>query len=196
MAVRFSAVRGVFVRAFGLFYLAQLLGGCVLLRPQAPPTPPLLSPAALGAAHVASQSLNIAFGTDDLSLQCALQASAEGITLIAVGPLGQRALTLNYDGNVLRADKGPYVPAAFPPEQVLSDLQLVLWPNAAWQQRLAGSEWQMAEPRPGLRRLRYRGRLVAEVHYADAATGDPWNRRAWLSNLAYGYTLDISTLSQ
>jgi len=96
----------------------------------------------------------------------------------------------------LHADKGPYVPSAFPPEQVLSDLQLVLWPNAAWQQRLVGSEWQMAEPRPGLRRLRYRGRLVAEVHYADAATGDPWNRRAWLSNLAYGYTLDISTLSQ
>ncbi len=165
----------------------------MLLRPSLPPTPPLLAPGSLAAAHSASQTLNVAFGDQDLSLQCALQVDEAGITLIAVGPLGQRALTLRYDGQRIAAEASPYVPAAFPPAQILSDLQLVLWPSAAWAQSLAGSDWQMIEPRPGLRRLRYRGKLVAEVHYADAAT-DVWTGRAWLSNLAYGYTLDISTL--
>lgn len=158
------------------------------------PTPPLLSPAALGGAHAASQTLGVAYGDTDLSLQCALQADAGAVTLIAVGPLGRRALTLNYDGRALRAEASPYVPAKFPPAQILSDLQFVLWPTAAWQAALAGSDWQMLEPSPGLRRLRYRGRLVAEVHYADGH-GDGWQGRAWLSNLAYGYTLDIATES-
>ena len=189
MPMRRRLLQAAAVAASGL-----LLPGCALLTERPTSPPPLLAPAALGGAHVASQSLNIAFGRDDFSLQCALQASADGITLIAVGPLGQRALTLNYDGRELHAQKGAYVPSAFPPAQVLSDLQLVLWPAAAWQARLAGSDWQMTEPRPGLRRLRYRGRLVAEVHYAG--DGDLWQRRAWLSNLAYGYTIDLTTQPQ
>ncbi|GAC1629718.1 MAG: DUF3261 domain-containing protein [Nevskia sp.] len=170
-----------------------LASGCALLPSRLPPTPPLLAPSALGQPHAASQTLNVAFGTSDLSLQCALQADAAQVTLIAVGPLGQRALSLRYDGSTLKAEASPYVPAAFPAAQVLSDLQLVLWPSAAWQARLAGSDWQLLEPVPGLRRLRYRGRLVAEVHYADGRGGDAWQGRAWLSNLAYGYTLDIGT---
>ena len=171
---------------------AFLLGGCALLPQRPPPAPPLLSPASLGAPHSASQTLNVAYRDTDLSLQCALQANADTVTLIAVGPLGQRALTLRYDGQRVASEASPYLPATFPPEQILSDLQLVLWPGAAWTAKLAGSDWQMLEPSPGLRRLRYRGRLVAEVHYADGA-GDGWRGRAWLSNLAYGYTLDITT---
>ena len=174
---------------------STILSGCALLPPGLPPTPPLLAPSALGQVRAASQTLNVAFGSSDLNLQCALRADAEQITLIAIGPLGQRALSLRYDGTTLKAEASPAVPAAFPPAQVLSDLQFVLWPAAAWQAGLQGSDWQMLEPTPGLRRLRYQGRLVAEVHYADGGRGgdDHWQGRAWLSNLAYGYTLDIAT---
>lgn len=190
---RSSAVR-VFRGCLSLL-TSVWLAGCALLGPPRPPTPPLLAPSALAAEHAASQTLNVAFGKQDLSLQCALQADADEVTLIAVGPLGQRALSLHYDGHKLTSEASPYVPGSFPPGQVLSDLQLVLWPLAAWQAALRDSDWQIVEPNPNLRRLRYRGRLVADVHYADGSH-DPWSGHAWLSNLAYGYTIDIETQGQ
>lgn len=168
--------------------------GCALLPTAPPPVPPLLAPAALGQPLAASQTISVAYRDNDFSLQGALAVDADAVTLIAFGPLGGRALNLHYDGTTLKAETGPAVPAGFPPAQLLSDVELVLWPSAAWQAALAGSDWKLLEPVPGLRRLRYRGRLVAEVHYADG--GDGARSRAWISNLAYGYTLELRTSAQ
>lgn len=174
---------------------ALLLPACALL-PQLPPPPiPLLSPASLGATKSVAQVLNVAYRDSEFTLQCLLQATPENVNLVALAPLGQRAFTLGYDGRKLTADLRPYVPKNLPPQRVLADLQLALWPLAAWQAQTAnsGGEWQVSEPRAGLRRLRHNGRLVEEVHYADA---DPWNGRLWLVNVALGYTLDIQSAAQ
>jgi hypothetical protein len=170
------------------------LSACALL-PQLPPPPlPLLTPASLGMPRTSSQVLDVAFRQREFTLQCVVQVTPQEMTLIALAPLGQRAFTLSYDGQNLTADISPYVPKDLPPQRVLADLQLALWPLSAWQaQNATGSEWQVSEPRAGLRRLRYNGRLIEEVHYADA---DPWNGRFWLVNIALGYTLDIQSSSQ
>jgi len=169
--------------------LSALLAGCALLRPAPPPALPLLPPQALGVARASQQVLHVAYGKRQLTLQCALQATAQQDTLVAVGPFGQRLFTLRYDGDGLKADVSPYLPDTLPPRQVLADVQLALWPLTAWQTRLAGSGWRLTAPQPGVRRLRYQGRLVAEVYYDGHSDG--WNGRFWLVNLAYGYTLDI-----
>jgi hypothetical protein len=167
---------------------ALALGGCALLPQAPPPELPLLPPASLGAPHSAAQVLHAAFGERELTLQCAVQADADAVTLIALGPLGQRAFTLRYDGHKLDAQTSPYAPQTLPPQRVLSDVQLALWPLAAWQQQLAGSDWSLTEPRPGLRRLRHGKQLVAEIHYEGS---DPWHSHLWLANLPLGYTLEI-----
>lgn len=173
-----------------------LLSACALL-PQLPPPPaPLRSPAALDASRTSTQVLNIAFRKREFTLQCVVQVTPQSMTLVALAPLGQRAFTLNYDGTRVQADISPYVPKDLPPQRVLADLQLALWPLAAWQASVSdkpGEGWEVSEPRPGLRRLRHDGRLIEEVHYADA---DPWNGRLWLVNVALGYTLDIQSTSQ
>jgi hypothetical protein len=132
--------------------------------------------------------LHAAYGERELTLQCALQADATAVTLVALGPLGQRAFTLRYDGQQVEAQSSPYAPQTLPPRRVLADVELALWPLSAWQQQLAGSDWSLTEPRPGLRRLRYRRQLVAEVHYDGA---DLWRSHLWLANLPLGYTLEI-----
>ncbi|MDB5986546.1 MAG: hypothetical protein JWR16_1599 [Nevskia sp.] len=183
------------VRLAVLMFCSLLLPACALL-PQLPPPPaPLLSPAALDATRTATQVLNVALRARELTLQCVVQVTPQNMNLVALGPLGQRAFTLGYDGHTLTADLSPYVPKDLSPQRVLADLQLALWPLAAWQAQIAGSdsEWQVSEPRAGLRRLYHYGRLIEEVHYADA---DPWNGRLWLVNLALGYTLDIQSASQ
>ena len=182
------------VQVLALTFCVLLLPACALL-PQLPPPPaPLLSPAALDATRTSTQVLNFAYREREFTLQCVVQVSPQSMNLVALGPLGQRAFTLGYDGQKLSADISPQVPKNLSPQRVLADLQLALWPLAAWQaQTAADSEWQISEPRAGLRRLRHNGRLIEEVHYADA---DPWNGRFWLVNVALGYTLDIQSASQ
>ena len=183
------------LRLLAVLLGVQLLGACALL-PQLPPPPlPLLSPAALGESRTSTQALDLAYRDRDVNLQCVLQVTPQSMTLIALAPLGQRAFTLGYDGKTLSADLSPYVPKNLSPQRVLADLQLALWPLSAWQARLADSqgEWEVSEPRAGLRRLRHDGRLVEEVHYVDA---DPWSGQIWLVNLALGYSIDIQSSSQ
>jgi len=173
-----------------------MLGGCALLPTLPPPALPLLSPASLGATKNSTQVLDFAYRDKEMSLQCAVQVTQDRLTLVALGPLGQRAFTLDYDGIEVHADMSPYVPGSLPPQRILGDLELALWPLAAWQRSTEGTDWQVSSPRPGLRRVRYRGRLISEVHYADAGSGSgPWNGRAWLVNTALGYTLDLQTSS-
>jgi len=182
-------------RLLSLTLCSLLLPACALL-PQLPPPPvPLLSPASLDAAKSSTQVLNLAFREREAALQCVVQVTPQNMNLVALGPLGQRVFTLGYDGRKLTSEISPYGPKDLQPQRVLADLQLALWPLAAWQAQTAGadSDWQVSEPRAGLRRLRYRGRLIEEVHYADA---DPWNGRLWLVNVALGYTLDIQSAGQ
>jgi hypothetical protein len=172
----------------GLSVAAVLLGGCALLPPKPPPATPLLPPSALGGERTAIQVVHAAMGEREMSLQCEVHVDTRAATIVALGPLGRRAFSLKYDGDVLDAQLDPYAPAGLPAQRVLADVQLALWPLHAWQERLRGGDWQIAEPRPGLRRLRYRGRLIEEVHYSGS---DPWTSPLWLVNLALGYTLEI-----
>lgn len=168
----------------------MLLGGCALLPPWrgVPPAPPLLTPASLGGARAASQVLHVQYGKGAFTLQCALQADAGAVILIAIGALGQRAFSLHYDGVKLDAQASPYAPQGLPPERVLSDVQLALWPLPAWQERLRGSDWTISEPAPGTRELFFRRQLVSRVDYAGA---DPWRARVKLQNLALNYSIGI-----
>ena len=170
---------------------ALLLGGCALLpfgRGLPPPVPPLLTPASLGGAHTASQVLHVVNGDRSFILQCALQADGNAVTLIAIGPLGQRAFSPHYDGSKLDAQASPYAPQGLPPERVLSDVQLAMWPLQAWQEKLQGSDWKIAEPAAGVRELYFHGDLVSRVSYSAA---DPWQAHISLHNLALNYSIDI-----
>jgi hypothetical protein len=182
-----------------------MLAGCATLRAPLdasinllhphPPVLPLLAPNSLGSSREAVQTLNIEYGDHQQNLQTAVKVNGSVMTLIALGPLGQRAFTLFYDGVKVQSDITPEaaaaLPKAFPPDRVLADLELVLWPLPAWQAKLAGTAWKLTEPEPGLRQLRWHGRLVEEVR--AEATGDPWNGKRRLTNKAYGYSIAVSS---
>lgn len=151
---------------------------------------PLLSPATLGAPRSALQLLHAAVGTHEFALQCVVQAGPDALTVVGLGPLGERWFSLHYDGQHLDLKSSPHAPAALDGRRLLADLQLALWPLPALQRAVAGSAWLVSEPAPGTRRLRRDGRLVAEVHYAGT---DPWRGQLWLSNFETGYTLTVES---
>lgn len=175
--------------------LTSLLCAVLLMACAAAPAPPAalpslqpLAPAALGASRRSRQIVHAAFGEREATLQCVLSVDAQRVGVIGLTASGQRLFGLDYDGSRSTVDAGSLLPTQIPPERLLTDLQLVYWPLAAWQAATAGGDWRVSESVPGTRRLHHRERLVAEVHYAG---GDPWNGRVWLSNFQFGYALTV-----
>ncbi|WP_299693915.1 DUF3261 domain-containing protein [Hydrocarboniphaga sp.] len=170
--------------------LSLLLQACIgaPVRPDPAAPLPTLSPAALDTVHRSRQIVHAAFGEREAALQCVLDIDAARITVIGLNPTGQRLFSLVSDSSGNKLEQSPLIAAPIPPERFLADLQLVYWPLAAWQAATTGSGWVVSEPVPGTRRLKYRERLIAEVHYAGS---DPWRGRFWLSNFQFGYSLAV-----
>lgn len=178
------------MRSLAALVLAVALGGCAS-APPAPPVPaipPLLDGAALGGARASSQVVRSAFADRELTLLAAVQVDAGVVSVVGVDTLGRRVFAVSYDGQRVTAEADPMVPAGFSPEHLLADVELALWPLKALQAAYAGTEWSVAEPYAGTRRLRRDGRLVAEVHYTGS---DPWTSRHWIANVQLGYVLGV-----
>ncbi len=176
-------------RALGMV-LATGLAACAAPQaaPDVPEQPPLLAPATLGSSRDTVQVLRAAFGEHEVVLRCVVHVSPERIDVVALTALGQRALSLSWNGQDWKVETAPMVPAALRPEWLLADLQLALWPLPALQAAYAPAGWKVSEPGGGVRRLRHAGKLVAEVEYAD---GDPWHGRYWIANFRFDYALAI-----
>lgn len=136
----------------------------------------------------ATQILTLSRAGGASTLQCVVEIGPEKMTLVCATALGQRVLSLVHDAQGLRAEPG--VAGGPDPAQVLTDLQLVAWPLPALQAAVAGTDWRVEAPRPGVRQLWRGGRIHAEIHYAGRS---PWEGRSWLVNLEHGYTLDIES---
>ena len=170
------------------------LGGCA----SAPTTEgsgawPPLSPVSLSATRTAQQVLRVAFGEREATLNCVVAVTPESINIVGTTAAGMRAFTVKYDSAGMQAQSHLPLQAAGqlpPPERMLNDLQLVHWPLEALQRHFVGTEWSVAEPYRGTRRLLRAGRLIAEVHYTGA---DAWSGTSWLANLESGYTLGVES---
>jgi hypothetical protein len=171
-----------------LLAAAGLCAGCALWRPAPPPDFPLLPPASLGHSLQLEQILHAAHGTRSFTLQSFVSITPERIAVSGFTALGQPVFVVEYDGRDLRAESAG--PETLPPQRLLADLQLALWPLPALQAAAAaaGSAWQITEPAPGTRRVRHGDELLAEIHYAGAARG---GSRMWLVNFAHRYSLII-----
>lgn len=168
------------------------LAGCSLVPAASDSAPdfPLLSPASYGSTAQFQQTVFLAHGTDEYSLQCAVGVDTQQLTVRAYSALGQRVFAVHLRDGQLQTDVSPMGPQNLPAQRIVGDLQFALWPLAALQTALSGTAWSAEESRPGLRRLRHDGRLYAERHEGLAAAGV---QRWWLSNLRHGYSLDITS---
>ena len=177
--------------------IAVAMAGCAAVPPAAAPgpalapqneMPPLLAPATLGASRDALQILRVAFGEHEVVLRSVVHVSPQQIEVVILTALGQRALSMSWDGGNWKIETAPMVPTGLRPESLVADLQLALWPLPVLQAAYHAAGWEVTEPGGGVRRLRRDGKLVAEVEYADA---DPWHGRYWISNFRFGYALAI-----
>lgn len=179
------------IPASNLWLALALLAGCSTqaARPVDSRAALLVAPNLI-SSRSASQVVHASYGAQSITLQCAIEVADNQLTLIALTTLGQRVYTVHYDGKQVLTDRAAFVPAGIDAQQLLTDVQLALWPLAALQPGWQRLGYELSEPFPGLRRLRQNDKIVSEVHYASA---EAWNGRLWLVNLRYGYSLTVDT---
>ena len=174
------------------------LGGCAhraAPRPVPPAAwapqseqPPLLPPATLGASRDTQQILRAAFGEHEATLRSVVHVTPDRIEVVILTAMGQRAMSVTWNGKDWQVEAAPMVPSGLHPESLLADVQLALWPLPVLQTAYHAAGWEVSEAGGGVRRLRHGGKLVAEVDYADA---DPWQGRYWISNFRFDYSLAV-----
>ena len=136
--------------------------------------------------------MTIELGGNSMSFEALLSIQPSEVSLVAVDPLGRRALTLNWDGTRLVVEKAPFLPDSVRPECLLADLIAVYWPAPVVQRALAATGAKVEDH--GHRRIIAAD--GAELLKADYA----WTAKSGLvgtmkyANLSWGYTVSVKSL--
>lgn len=145
----------------------------------------------LGYSIEATQLITAHFGDRVQVLQAYVSVSPEKITLIALDPFGNRAMTVIATDNGIHTESSPIVPIALHAENILADLTIVYWPASAVRHRLEGTSASLSDD-PSERKINLDGREVVQVTY-ETPHEHSWARRARLHNIAFGYELDLQS---
>ena len=163
--------------------------GCVTVASNSGRIGLTLPPAALGASINLQQHLTIERAGRIDELDAALEVDPERIDLVGLA-LGQRVLSLHYDGKTLQTWRHPLVATELRGEDVLEDLQLTLWPVDKIRTALPFG-WQIEEN--GLRRTVLAGDVPVTIIQYSAEPR--WSGTIELTNLRYHYRLTIRSVS-
>lgn len=145
-----------------------------------------LSPASCACALSLDQRLSIFHGSDAHSVDARLEVDAESVQVALVG-MGQTLGTLRWDGAHLETTAPMQWPEVVTARRVLSDLQLVWWPEASVRAALP-ARWTLVEA-PLQRQVVRAGVPVITVRYEGTPPG--W-RRVVLEHLGR-YRLEIES---
>jgi hypothetical protein len=144
-----------------------------------------LSPASFHAALSLRQQVRVERDGRTASFDAVFDVDSSEMTLVGLA-LGQRLFTLRYDGTALTESRSKFLPAEIHGADVLSDLQLALWPADAIRAALPPG-WTLMDT-DALRVLRDSVNDVTRVTY----DGSPrWNGTITLRSVSYGYALVI-----
>jgi hypothetical protein len=147
-----------------------------------------LPPNSFGRSLGLQQQLQITAAGHAVNLDAVLDITPDSLTLVAM-QLGQRVLTLTQAHGALCERRHEQLPAEVQGADILTDLQLALWPADVIRAALP-SGWVLADD--GTRRTLTHGRRDVEIiGYSGAPR---WEGRITLRNLEYDYSLVINSV--
>lgn len=147
-------------------------------------------PWVLGLTVSLAQSVRAEVGGMSLAFEAQLDLTPEALRLAALDGFGRRLLTLEWTREGLMAETAPELPAAARPANMLADLALAFWPEAALRPALAEGG-ALLEASATRRVVVLRGLEVVSIEYRPEAG---WQARALYRNDAFGYSLDIQSI--
>jgi hypothetical protein len=149
-----------------------------------------LSPASFGRALSLQQQVHAEYADRTVDLDAVLEITPDSLTLVGMA-FGQRMLTLRYNGVKLHEQRNPMLPRDVRGADILTDLQMALWPGDALRAALPPG-WTLSES-DSLRTLSKNSREMVTISY-DAVPR--WKSVVTLRNLAYNYRLVIRSATE
>jgi|GEM_PF-75475 hypothetical protein len=161
----------------------------------APPVPddrPLLalSPVSFAGSLSVQQRVHVERDGRIVDFDAVLEVSPDMVTLVALG-FGTRLFTLRYDGTKLDEARSPMLPRDVRGSDILSDMQLSLWPADAVRAALP-SGWSLRDA-PNARTLLKGADEITNITYD---TMPRWKGKVTLQNHQFGYRLVITTVPE
>lgn len=180
------------IRAALILLIGLGLAACGLAPP--PPEPgqvgiapgialSLPSPAALGRSVDAVQIVTARHWGDTFVFEGRLSVGPERLLLVGTDSLGRRAMTVSWSEGKITVERAAWLPESLRPENILADIVLLYWPEAAVRPALTGAD---LTEQAGERRV---GAAILVTWQ-----GDPWNGTAHLHNSAWEYDLDVRSV--
>ncbi len=163
----------------GLFALGPLAIATVCACGGAPPERQdrirlALSPASFGQTLSLQQQVHVETAGRAVDFDAALDIAPDSLTLIGMA-FGQRMLTLRYDGVKLVEHRNPVLPREVRGADILTDVQMALWPVGAVRAALPGG-WTVVDS-DTLRTFWKGAHEVVTISYdAEPRTGDRVSR--------------------
>jgi hypothetical protein len=125
------------------------------------------------------------------TFQAVISSNDDGLTLVMTVPNGPRIMSLEWREDALRAKFEPIAPKGLSAEHMLADLMTIYASPAILRRAIDGAEL-VVKP-DGSRELSKDGQPVVRVARPAGQSTDPWDGRAVLENLAFGYKLSINS---
>ena len=158
-------------------------------RPQADRLTLALSPASFGRALSLQQQVHVEYVDRTVDFDAVLDITPDSLTLVGMA-LGQRMLTLRYDGVALHETRHPLLPHDVRGADILTDMQMALWPGDAVRAALP-SGWTLSDS--DTLRTVFKD---AEPQVTIVYDGVPrWAARVTMRNLRYDYRLVIRSVT-
>jgi len=143
----------------------------------------------LGYSIQVTQLITAHFRGQSQAFQAYVSISQEKVTLIAMDPLGGRALTVVATDEGIHTEAASIVPAVLRAGNILADMAIVYWPVVAVRRGLVSTSASLYEE-GNERTISFKDHVVVQVVY-DNPHEATWPESAHLHNFAYGYELDL-----
>jgi hypothetical protein len=176
-------------RKIAVFVMMVLvMFGCATKSPMPDRLSLQLAPADLGESIALQQHLTVERNGKIDELDAALEIDDSHLQLVGLA-LGQRVLSLNYDGKKLTSWRHFMLPKQVREEDILEDIQLTFWPLDSIRKALPPG-WHI-EDSALQRTLTMDDNVVYRINYSSMPR---WSGTVKLENYRYHYSLSIQSL--
>jgi len=143
----------------------------------------LPTPAALGRSVDAVQMVTARHQGETHVFEGRLSVGPDRLLLVGTDSLGRRAMTVTWSQGRITVERADWLPDSLRPENILADIVVLYWPEAAVRPALTGADLTEREGE----------RMIGEV-IAVSWRGDPWTGTARLRNRAWDYELEVRSV--
>ena len=149
------------------------------------------SPADLGRSVEASQLVTAHYGDQSFAFEARISATPQLFRLVGFDLMGRKLITVNWTPDHISFEKAPWVPDQLRAENILADIVLLYWPDAAVRKSLTASNGKLAT-HGTTRTISLNGTPVWQATY-PAKNQNKWVGDITYRNLVWGYNFDVQS---